>query len=130
MCCHHNYATILSTYDCRGSSSDVCIPMQASFQLLVQAIDEDTGNPDDFIDVLVVDMPLSPSPSPTPPSTYTSNGVVFSFVISFQVECSESECVYVCIVINMVISAITLFHCCSDNSSMDSTYTYYMAREL
>ena len=69
--------------------------MQASFQLLMQVIDEDTGNPDDFIDVLVVDMPLSPSPSPTPPSTYTSKGGIFSFVISFRVECSESECVCV-----------------------------------
>ena len=108
----------------------MCIPLQGSFQLLVQAIDEDTGNPDDFIDVLVVDMPLSPSPSPTPPTTYTSKGGVFSFVISFQVECSESECVYVCIIINMVIGAITLFHCCSDISSRDSTYTYNMAREL
>ena len=73
----------------------MCIPLQASFQLLVQAIDEDTGNPDDFIDVLVVDMPLSPSPSPTPPSNYTSKGGVFSFVISFRVECSESESVCV-----------------------------------
>ena len=65
----------------------------------MQVIDEDTGNPDDFIDVLVVDMPLSPSPSPTPPSTYTSKGGIFSFVISFRVECSESECVCVFIIL-------------------------------
>ena len=65
--------------------------MQGSFQLVVQVYDNDEGNPDDFVDILVVELPLSPSPSFTPPTTYASRSGIFTIVISFRVQCSESE---------------------------------------
>ena len=77
--------------------SVVALCMQASFKLLVQVSDADTGNPDDFIDILVVERPFSPSLSPSPPTNYTSSARVFSLVMSFRVECSESEWIYTCI---------------------------------
>lgn len=64
--------------------------VQGSFQLLVRVVDVDIGNPNDFVDTLVVNRSLSPS-SPTLPTTYTSSAGVFSIVLSFKVECSESE---------------------------------------
>lgn len=65
--------------------------MQGSFRLVVQVYDEDDGNPDDFVDILEVERPLSPSSSFTPPTTYTSRANIFTLVLSFRVECSESK---------------------------------------
>lgn len=64
-------------------------PMQTAFQLLVSVEDDDSRTSDDFVDVVVVEMSLSPSPGPTDPTTYPSRGEVCSFIISFRVECSE-----------------------------------------
>lgn len=64
--------------------------VQGSFQLLVQVVDVDIGNPNDFVDTLLVNRSLSPF-SPTLPTTYTSSAGVFSIELSFKVECSESE---------------------------------------
>lgn len=56
----------------------------------MQVVDDDFGNPDDFVDFLVVNYSLSP-PSSTLPTNYTSSAGVFSIVLSFKVECSESQ---------------------------------------
>ena len=53
--------------------------------------DADQGNPDDFVDILVVEQILSPSDSFTSPTAYTSEAGIFTIVISFRVECSESK---------------------------------------
>ena len=53
--------------------------------------DADQQNPDDFVDILVVEHLLSPSDSFTLPTAYTSEAGIFTIVISFRVECSESK---------------------------------------
>ena len=67
------------------------VGVQGSFRLVVQVYDDDDGNPDDFVDTLVMERPLSPSDFYTSPTNYTSTQGIFSLVISFRVECSESE---------------------------------------
>jgi hypothetical protein len=57
---------------------------------VVQVFDADQGNPDDFVDILVVEQILSPSDSFTSPTAYTSEAGIFTIVISFRVECSEN----------------------------------------
>ena len=54
----------------------------------MQVVDRDSATRDDFVDVLVVDMPLSPSDSPSLPALYPSRAGVSHFSISFGVECS------------------------------------------
>ena len=72
----------------------VCVSVQGSFVLVVQVFDDDDGNPDDFVDLLVVEQSLTPSPTPTSPTTYTSSAGIFFLELSFRVECSESEKTY------------------------------------
>ena len=60
---------------------------------MIQVYDVDINNPDDFVDILVMELSLSPSAfsTPTPPTAYTSMAGIFTIFISLRVECSESE---------------------------------------
>lgn len=64
--------------------------LQGSFQLIVQVYDDDTGNPDDFVDILFIEEFLSPSSS-IPLTIYTSEASVFTLLLGLRVECEESK---------------------------------------
>ena len=66
------------------------LSMQGSFVLFVQVLDaDDTVN--EIVDTMVVERSLDVSLPTTQPITYMSNVGVFVMVMSFDVECSESE---------------------------------------
>ena len=66
------------------------ISMQGSFVLFVQVLDADDIL-NDIVDVMVVERTLDASLPTTQPTTYMSRVGVFAMVVSFDVQCSESE---------------------------------------
>ena len=66
------------------------LSMQGSFVLFVEVLDAD-NTVNDIVDAMVVERSLDVSLPTTQPTTYMSRVGVFVMVVSFDVECSESE---------------------------------------